>query len=274
MFERILENVAQKTPLVHCITNYVTVNDCANILLACGGSPIMADDAEEASEITSICNGLLINIGTLNSRTITSMRLAGQRANALSHPTVLDPVGAGASSLRTRAASSLLQDISFTVIRGNRSEIRALAHGTGAAKGVDASAGDALTEQNISKAIEEAKYLCDRTGAVVAITGAIDIVTNGRKTHLIRNGHPMMCRISGTGCMLTAVIAAYCAANPDNPLEATAAAVCAMGLCGELAHQKMLSENAGTGTLRAALIDAMSRMDVETLNGGIQIETC
>lgn len=273
MFEKILDNVAMRTPLVHCITNYVTVNDCANILLACGGSPVMADDAEEASEITSISDGLVINIGTLNSRTVTSMRIAGHRANELSHPVVLDPVGAGASALRTRAAASLLQDVAFTVVRGNGSEIRAISSGIGATKGVDAAAGDVTTEKNLSTVMEGARGLADRTRAVIVVTGAIDIVTNGSKTYVIRNGHPMMEKISGTGCMLTAVIGAYCAANPKEPLEASAAAVCAMGLCGELAYERMAAEKGGTGTLRVALLDAMSNLDGETLNRGMKIET-
>lgn len=273
MFETILENVTRKTPLVHCITNYVTANDCANILLACGGSPIMADDAEEAADITAICGGLLLNIGTLNARTVTSMRIAGQRANALSHPVVLDPVGAGASSLRTRTANTLLRDVRFAIIRGNSSEIRALGQGIGAAKGVDADIKDAITEKTLPAAIENAKCLSGKTGAVIAVTGAIDIVTNGRKTYIIRNGHPMMSKVSGTGCMLTAVIAAYCAANPDNPLDAAGAAVCAMGLCGELAYERTRAAGGGTATLRAALIDAISLLKPEALTGGMKLET-
>lgn len=273
MIETILQNVARKTPLIHCITNYVTVNDCANILLACGGSPIMADDAEEAAEITSICGGLLLNLGTLNARTVTSMRIAGQRANTLSRPVILDPVGAGASSLRTRTANTLLRDVRFAVIRGNSSEIRMLGQGIGSTKGVDADIQDAITEKNLPAAIENAKYLSDKTGAVIAVTGTIDIVTNGRKTYLVRNGHPIMNKVSGTGCMLTAVIAAYCAANPNNLLDATAAAVCAMGLCGELAYERIRAAGGGTASFRVALIDAMSLLDAETLTGGMKLET-
>ena len=127
MFEQIFENVRQKSPLVHNITNYVTVNDCANMLLACGGSPIMADDPEDAVEITAICGGLNINIGTLNQRTIPAMLAAGKRANELGHPVVLDPVGAGASTLRTDTALRLLSEVKFAVIRGNISEIKTLA---------------------------------------------------------------------------------------------------------------------------------------------------
>ena len=137
MLKEMLNHVREKCPLIHNITNYVTVNDCANILLACGGSPIMADDAEEAEEITAICGGLNINIGTLNQRTIPAMHLAGKKANELGHPVVLDPVGAGASKLRTNTAKALLEDIHFTVLRGNISEIKTLALGTGGAKGVD-----------------------------------------------------------------------------------------------------------------------------------------
>ena len=135
MFEPIFENVRQKSPLVHNITNYVTVNDCANMLLACGGSPIMADDPEDAVEITAICGGLNINIGTLNQRTIPAMLAAGKRANELGHPVVLDPVGAGASTLRTDTALRLLNEVKFAVIRGNISEIKTLALGSGTTKG-------------------------------------------------------------------------------------------------------------------------------------------
>ena len=129
MFQNMLENVRAKCPLIHNITNYVTVNDCANIIIACGAAPIMADDRDEAAEITSLCGGLNINIGTLNSRTIASMFLAGKRANELGHPVVLDPVGAGASKLRTDTAIQLLEEVKFTVIRGNISEIKSLASG-------------------------------------------------------------------------------------------------------------------------------------------------
>ena len=146
MFEEIFENVRRNAPLIHNITNYVTVNDCANMLLACGASPIMADDPEDALEITDICNGLNINIGTLNRRTIPAMFAAGKRANELGHPVVLDPVGAGASTLRTETALGLLKEVKFTVIRGNVSEIKTLALGSGNTKGVDANVADRVTE--------------------------------------------------------------------------------------------------------------------------------
>lgn len=268
MFEMILDAVAKKTPLVHCITNYVTVNDVANILLACGGSPIMADDAAEVEDITSICTALVINIGTLNARTIESMLRAGKQANKLGHPVVLDPVGAGASALRTETALKLLREVQFSVIRGNSSEIKALATGVGATSGVDANAADAVTEDNLPQMIAFAKQFAQRMQAVVAITGAIDLVTDGNLCYTIRNGCAEMSKITGTGCMLSGVLGAYCGANADRLLDAAAAAVCAMGLCGELAQ----AQAAGTGSMRVALIDAMSRMDAKTLEGGMKVE--
>ena len=142
MLKTAFENLRSRCPLIHNITNYVTVNDCANMVLACGASPIMADDAAEVEEITAICGGLNINIGTLNSRTVTSMLLAGKKANQLGHPVVLDPVGAGASRLCTDTAYRLLRDVKFAVIRGNISEIKTLASGAGTTKGVDADVAD------------------------------------------------------------------------------------------------------------------------------------
>jgi hydroxyethylthiazole kinase len=273
MFEKILENVAVNPPLVHCITNYVTVNDCANILLASGASPIMADDAAEVEDITSICNSLVINIGTLNERTIRSMLKAGKKANELSHPIVFDPVGAGASVLRTNTTFELLRNIKFSVIRGNISEIKAVAQGNGTTRGVDANVNDKITEDNLQEGVAFAKELSGRTGAVIVITGAIDIVADGGKTYIIRNGNALMSKITGTGCMLTALIAAYCGANADNILDAAAAAVGIMGLCGEIAYEKMKQMDAGTSTYRSLIIDAMSKMNTKLLNGGIKIET-
>ena len=179
MFRNILANVRAKSPLVHNITNYVTVNDCANIVLACGASPIMADDAAEVEDITSLCAGLNLNIGTLNSRTIPSMLLAGHTANRLGRPVVLDPVGAGASHLRTETALRLLREVKFTVIRGNISEIRTLAAGSGTTKGVDANTADKVTDETLDKTVAFAKAFAARTGAVVAVT---DRAWTGRET--------------------------------------------------------------------------------------------
>ena len=204
MLKTCFENVRKTCPLIHNITNYVTVNDCANMVLACGASPIMADDAAEVEDITTICGGLNINIGTLNSRTITSMLLAGKKANLLGHPVVLDPVGAGASQLRTDTAYRLLREVQFAVIRGNISEIKTLASGAGTTKGVDADVADKVTEENLDSAVAFAKAFAARTGSVIAITGAIDIVADADKAYCIRNGHAMMSSITGTGCQLSA----------------------------------------------------------------------
>ena len=271
MFQNMLENVRQKCPLIHNITNYVTVNDCANIVIACGASPIMADDKEEVAEITTICSGLNINIGTLNSRTIASMLIAGQRANELNHPVVLDPVGAGASKLRTETAMQLLEDVKFSVIRGNISEIKTLASGSGTTKGVDADVADKVTEENLDDVIAFAKAFAKKTGAVIAITGAIDIVADSEKAYCIRNGHPMMSSITGSGCQLSAMTAAFVTANPDYPLEAAAAAVSAMGYAGEVAYSR-LTEMDGNSTYRNYIIDAISNMTPEMLEKGANYE--
>lgn len=255
MLKKMFENVKENGPLIHCITNYVTVNDCANILIACGGSPIMADDEAEVEEITSICNGLVINIGTLNQRTIPSMLLAGKKSNELGHPVILDPVGAGASKLRTETSRKLIQQVSFQIIRGNISEIKTLAIGSGTTKGVDADVADIVTEDTIDSVISFAKGFAKSTGAVIVITGATDIVCDSQKAYIIRNGHPMMSEITGSGCMLTAMMGAYMAANNENPLEAAAAAVTVMGICGELAQKLIESRGGGNSTYRNYIID-------------------
>lgn len=271
LLKEMLENVRAKTPLIHNITNYVTVNDCANILLACGASPIMSDDLGEVEEITSICGGLNINIGTLNERTIPSMLAAGKKANQLGRPAVLDPVGAGASGLRTQTACRLLEEVKFTVIRGNISEIKTLASGAGTTRGVDADVADAVTEQNLNNAAAFAKKLAENTGAVIAITGAIDIVADRERAYCIRNGHPLMSSVTGTGCQLSAMTAAYVTANPGRPLEAAAAAVCAMGLCGEKAHARMTGLD-GNASYRNYLIDAVFRLTGAELESGAKYE--
>lgn len=271
MFAELFENVRTQSPLIHNITNYVTVNDCANMVLACGASPIMADDAAEVEDITTICGGLNINIGTLNSRTIESMLKAGKRANQLGHPVVLDPVGAGASALRTETAFRLVREVKFTVIRGNVSEIKTLASGTGTTKGVDADVADRVTEETLDHAVHFAKQFAAQTGTVAAITGAIDIVTDGKTAYCIRNGHPMMSSITGTGCQLSALTAAFVTANPEHPLEAAAAAVCAMGLAGEIAH-KRLTPLDGNATYRNYIIDAIYNMTPEQLEEGARYE--
>lgn len=272
MFKTALENVRTQSPLVHNITNYVTVNDCANALLAIGASPIMADDIEEVEEIISICSALVINIGTLNERTVKSMIAAGKKANALGKPVILDPVGAGASSLRTEAVYTLLKEVKFSVIRGNISEIKTVYAGSGTTKGVDADLSDALSVDNEAEVIHFAKALSEKTGAVVAITGAIDLIASEKEAYLIYNGHPKMAQITGTGCMLTSLLGAFAAANPNHLLEATTAAVSFMGLCGEIAQQKTEAVSGGTSTLRMHLIDALSLVSLDKFVEGAKIE--
>lgn len=271
MFTDILENVRKGSPLIHNITNYVTVNDCANIVLACGASPIMADDSKEVAEITSLSAGLNINIGTLNSRTIDSMLIAGIKANELKHPVVLDPVGVGASIFRTNTAISLLDKVRFSVIRGNISEIKCLANAGGSTKGVDASALDKITDENLDQVIAFAKKFAAKTHAVIAITGAIDIVADENRAYVIKNGHPMMSDITGAGCMLSALCASYVTANQDRILEAVAAAVCAMGLAGEVAYTRLTVLD-GNAAYRSYIIDAIYNMTTDMLNKGAKYE--
>ena len=267
-----LENVREVRPLIHNITNYVTVNDVANALLAIGASPIMADDEAEVEEITSICAGLNINIGTLNKNTIPSMTLAAKKARSLGHKIVLDPVGAGASALRTKTALGLLDAVQFDVVRGNISEIKTLAFGSGTTKGVDADFADSVSEENLSDAISFAKKTAAKLKCVVAITGAIDLVSSANETYVIRNGLPQMSAITGTGCQLSALVAAFIAANSENVLKATAAAVCSMGLCGELAWKRM-QEGDGNSTYRNRIIDALYNLQGEQLEQGAKYET-
>ncbi|MDO5410048.1 MAG: hydroxyethylthiazole kinase [Lachnospiraceae bacterium] len=271
MLKECFDNVRNQVPLVHNITNYVTVNDVANVLLACGGSPIMSDDPGEAEEITSICSGLNINIGTLNQRTIPSMLLAGKKSNELGHVVVLDPVGAGASRLRTETAVKLMKEIHFTVIRGNISEIKTLMLGSGHTKGVDADVADAVTEETLDSVIASLKKFAQETESIIAVTGAIDLVCDDSICYVIRNGRPEMGKITGTGCQLSAVTAAFTAANQKKPLEAAAAAVCTMGLAGEIGWKNMLPGD-GNASYRTRIIDAIYHMTGDTLEAGARYE--
>ena len=239
----ILEKVRKTKPLVHSITNYVTVNDCANMLIACGGSPIMADDINEVSEITSICCALNMNIGTLNHQTIPSM---------------------------IAAAKTIMRDVKISAIRGNISEIKSLKTG-GNTRGVDAYMGDEVTDGNLDGIIEFAKSFAREIDGVIVITGRIDIVTDGMRAFIVKNGHEMLSKISGTGCMLSAMLGAFLGADRKNPLESCVAAVCTMGLCGELAYEKLLK---GEGNLayKIKLFDEVFNMTCEKLNEGAKYE--
>ncbi len=271
MIKKSFENLKLKQPLIHNITNYVTVNDCANVLLACGASPIMADDISEVAKITSICSGLNLNIGTLNKNTIESMIAAGKTANALSHPILLDPVGAGASTLRTQTAQQLFNELNIAVIRGNISEIKTLALGYGNTTGVDANVAEIVTDETIGIVVDLAKRLSASSGSIVAITGVIDIVANGEKACVIRNGHKMMSKVTGTGCMLSAMTTAYICANPKDMFWATVASTCAMGLCGELAFERLTPRD-GNITYRNYIIDEIYNLTAEKLELGAKYE--
>ena len=271
MMGEILAHVRAAAPRVHCITNYVTANDCANLLLACGASPVMADDALEAVEITARCAGLTLNLGTLSSARAEAMLLAGQTAKRHGIPVVLDPVGVGASGFRAQTAQTLLEQVSISVIRGNVSEIKSLARGSGAAGCVDADVSDRVTDENLNDAVRFAQAFAEKTGAVVVMTGAIDIVASADAVYIIRNGHSMMASVTGAGCQLSALTAAFAAANPDATLKAAAAAVCAMGLAGEIAHAR-LSDLDGSAAYRGYLIDAIYHMTPEQLERGERYE--
>ncbi len=267
MLKKCFDNVRNQAPLIHNITNYVTINDVANILLACGASPIMADEAVEAEEITSICSGLNINIGKLNHQMIPSMLLAGRKANELGHAVLLDPVGAGASRLRLDTAVFLMNEIHFSAIRGNISEIKTLMRGSGTSKGVDADAADAVTGDALSNLIVSLKKFSQETGSIIAVTGNVDLVCDSRTCYVIHNGRPEMGRITGTGCQLSGLMTAFLAANPGNELEAAAAAVCAMGLAGEIGWSRMLPGD-GNATYRNRIIDAIYNMTGAILEKG------
>ncbi|AWX13753.1 hydroxyethylthiazole kinase [Mergibacter septicus] len=271
MLGKYLDNLKNNGALVHSITNYVTVNDVANLLLACGGSPIMADEPEEVIEITAICAGLNINIGTLNSRTIKAMYLAGEKAYELGHKIVLDPVGVGASSLRTETALGLMKKIKFDVIKGNISEIKVLANENGKVLGVDANIKDKITLSNLDHTITFLKRFAKETGYIIVATGEYDLVCDQNKCFVISNGRQEMSKVTGTGCQLSALITAFLVANPNNHLKATAAAVCTMGLAGEIAWKNMKNTE-GSSTYRNRIIDAIFNLNGEGLNIGAKYE--
>jgi len=230
---RALENIKEKSPLVHHITNYVTVNDCANIVLAIGGSPVMADDKAEVEEMVSFASALVINVGTLNERTSESMIKAGKKANELNVPVILDPVGAGATTLRTNTVKTLLQQVKFAVVRGNMSEIKITAGVEAEIKGVDSTASE-------EGALEIAKGLAKRLNTVVAITGARDVITDGTRYCYVDNGHKILSMVTGTGCMTTSLIGTYAGANEDYFLAAVAGIV-SMGIAGEKTQESLNS---------------------------------
>lgn len=271
----LLPIVRAQKPLIHCITNYVTANDCANAILAIGAAPIMADDLREVADIVKISTALVLNIGTLNSRTVESMIAAGKKANALGIPVIFDPVGAGASAYRNETTQRLLQNVRMAVIRGNMSEVSFIAGLEVSTKGVDSAIEDEAKDP-----VAIANKVAKEHNCVAAITGAIDTVSDGVRVIRIENGTATLSKITGTGCMSTALIGAFCGtiyANDAIPaerksgtvsspaakyLDSTVAGIASMGIAGEIAEFQ--SQGKGTGSFHTALLDAISQMDAAT----------
>lgn len=252
-------HVRERHPLIHHITNYVTVNDCANITIAVGAAPVMADAPEEVCEMVTFAGALVLNIGTLNKGQIDSMLLAGGTANDRGIPIILDPVGAGATRYRTESAQRLLDELKITILKGNAGEIGILAGAEAIVRGVDSQG---ITGDSISIARHYAK----EADVTVIISGPTDIVTDGKRLFLVENGHPMMCSISGTGCMAASVTAAF-AAVADDPVSASAAALAAFGIAGERAAACAR----GPYSFKTALFDEMATLNPEDLASGARI---
>ncbi len=268
-FTRALTAVRQRKPLVQCITNVVTVNDCANIILAVGGSPTMASHPLEVVEAVQQAQALVCNLGAIDK--VDAMILAGQEANRLGKPVVLDPVGAGGTQLRRNAVKRLLDAVHCTVIRGNASEIRYLAGYPTTGSGVDVSHLDEIQEETLDATVAMAKRLARELGTVIAISGKLDVVSDGTETCVLRNGCATMARITGSGCMLTSLIGAFCGACAE-PFLATCSAVAAMGISGELAEEKRLRNGTGNATFRTDLIDAVYNLTEEQITQGVRYE--
>lgn len=268
-FAKVLRQVREKMPLVQCITNFVTVNDCANIILASGGSPTMASHILEVEEAVCNVQALVCNLGAIEKT--ESMILAGKQANRLGKPVILDPVGAGGTQFRRDTVKQLLEEVHFAVIRGNASEIRYLAGQRSSGSGVDVSSMDEITEDHLGSAVSMAAELAEKLGSVIAISGRIDVITDGTKTCILRNGCAAMARITGSGCMLTSLIGAFCG-SCDDPFLASCDAMAAMGVCGEIAEEKRLRNGTGNATFRNDLIDAVFNLTEEQLKQGVRYE--
>jgi hydroxyethylthiazole kinase len=257
-----LRRVRDRKPLVHNITNFVVMNFTANALLACGASPVMAHAAEEVEEMVSLAGALVLNIGTLSPPWVQAMLKAGKRANALHVPLILDPVGAGATRLRTDSARRLIEGLSIQVIRGNASEVLSLAGDKSGSrtKGVD-------SVHTVDQVAETAAALAKELRTTLAITGAVDLITDGERTCRVMNGHEMMSHVTGTGCAATVIIGAFLAVDPDS-LEAATTGLSYFGLAGEKAAAKA----SGPGSFQIALLDALYEMKEEELRAGAKIQ--
>lgn len=272
---KLIEKLRHESPLTHCITNVVTVNDCANSVLAVGGSPIMANAPEEAEEIVNIANSLVINIGTLTSNQIKTMKLSAKQAIKLGKPFVLDPVGVGISKIRNETPVDIIKESKPAIIRGNLSEIKAIAMFYGileectTAKGVDVADTDILNSETLKSNAQIVKNIAEKLDTTIAVSGPIDIVSDGKEVYALENGSPMMANITGTGCMLGCIMGAYVALG--DALAAAVTATSVMAIAGELAADTTENNNQGTGSFRTYLIDELSLMDEDTFRKHIKI---
>ena len=247
-----LAAIRQKQPLIHNITNFVVMNNTANALLACGASPVMAHAAEEVEQMVAFAGALVLNIGTLTPVWVQAMLLAAAKAKALGVPIILDPVGSGATDLRTQASRRIMA-VGVSVVRGNASEVLSLSDAASQTKGVDST-------HSVDDAAQAGQALSRSLGTPVAITGAVDLITDGRRTLRVANGHPLMTRVTGIGCTASAIIGAFLAVDPD-PLAAAAAALALVGLAGE----KAAAVSNGPGSLQVNLLDALYNLTPEDL---------
>lgn len=258
----LMDKLREECPLVHNMTNYVTVNDCANALLAIGGSPIMSDDEAECADITGISRALVMNIGTLNQRTIASMIKSGKKANETGIPVVFDPVGAGASSLRNETTKDILSQVKIAIIRGNLSELSYIAGLSVSTKGVDVAEEDMNHD-----AVAVAKKVAKMYETVVAITGKDDVVTDGDSVFVLSNGVSLLSKVTGTGCMTSAMLGAFAAVACENKdydyVDAAALAISSMSIAGEISFEKY--GQTGTGSFHIGIIDALSNMTANIL---------
>ncbi|MBE6502485.1 MAG: hydroxyethylthiazole kinase [Methanobrevibacter thaueri] len=264
-----LKSIKEKNALTHCITNSVTINDCANAVLAIGGSPFMAEDAEELEEVVTIADVLVINIGKLSKDQIKSMKISSQTANKTNTPIILDPVGVGVTELRNRTTMDLIENYDIAAIRGNISEIKAIAKLVGVldesntAKGVDVNLDDIITEENLKANGDLICELADKLNTVILASGPLDILSDGETTVVIDNGDDMMPLITGSGCMLSSIVGSCIGGS--NPFEGSLVAILAMNIAGEKARAKVDANDEGTGSFRAYLIDYLYKTDSETL---------
>lgn len=252
--KHLFAEVDRQNPLVHQITNEVTVNDCANATLAIGGSPVMASSREEAEDMVKLANALVINFGTIDRETYQAMLLAGKAANKNNIPVIFDPVGVGATPFRTELANEFINEVAVSIIRGNASEINSLIGGTANTRGVD-SGNVAVSRHSL------AESAANKLQCVVVVSGAQDAISDGARTVIIDNGHPMLTKITGSGCMATALIGAF-AGVADDMLTAATAGISTMSISGEITAAKM-DHPQGTGTFRVYLIDCISLMTGE-----------